>query len=448
MPDANESSKRGQCPKCASHLKYLGAVNEIQPFWNRIPQFFSYPLQPAPLILMAICTFTPLLMQSTMLAKFLSFTLLIVLTKYTYSVLEYTSQGRLKPPSVGDAFSGGKFSLAFQQAIVLIIMGLLVVGALHIGGTVLGLLVGGFLMLALPASIIILAMEEQIQEAVNPLRLLSLMGAIGWPYMVLYGYLILLVLAQSITLNFVEVHFTRSTIHPVSGLVLSYFSLVIFNMLGYLVFQYQDRLGYSADFQTDDLPSASLPVDKLQRLDADIDIALKEGRYEQVIGILTEQVAKFPSQGTRLEQLYKMLKVTENDATLMQFTQPLTRYFIKENKTSVAADILRRVWSFEPEYQLQDLELIRNLSRALYQSGDYKLVLRLCKNLHHRFENNPIVADCYLLLAQTLTNGMQQWNKAANYLNYIKKTFPDHPIQAHMPTLEAALATHRRLDIA
>ncbi len=290
-------------------------------------------------------------------------------------------------------------------------------------------------------------MEEQISDAINPLRLLGFMSSIGWPYLVLYGYLILLVLAQSVALEFVANHFTQSTIYPVSGLISSYFTLVIFHMLGYVVFQYQDRLGYCADIQENNLPATLSVSDKLQRLDADIDIALKEGNYEQARGIISEQVAKFPTHKQRLEQLYKLLTAMHDEKTLVQYAQPLARMFIAENKPEMAAQLLRRVWKQSPDYLMQDIELIFMLCRAFYQSGEYKLVIKMSKDLHHRFENNTKVADCYLLLAKTLANGLQQWSKAGNYLSYVKKSFPEHPVQAHMPDLEAALATHRRLDI-
>ncbi len=108
MPEADESAKRANCPKCGGDMKYLGAVNQIVPFWNRIPAFFAYPLHPAPLSVMAICTITPLIMRSPILEVVTSLFLLAVLMKYTYTVIEATSQGRLQAPSVTEAFSGGR----------------------------------------------------------------------------------------------------------------------------------------------------------------------------------------------------------------------------------------------------------------------------------------------------------------------------------------------------
>jgi len=446
MPDANELATRGLCPQCRLNMKYLGAVNEIEPFWNRIPSFFTYPLQSAPLIVISIVTLVPLIIGSHFWALIIAFMLLCVLIKYTYTVLNNTSQGHMKPPSVNDAFSGGGYAVAFQQVIVLILMLMLVKGAEQAGGSVLGFIVSAFLVLALPASIIILAMEEKITDAINPLRLLSMVLSIGWSYIILYGYLVLLLFAQSVAIEFIFNHFPRIAIYPSSGFIYSYFMLVIFNMLGYLVFQFQDKLGYAADIQDDGAITTPLN-NPLQRLDADIDIGLKEGRYDEVVGILTEQINKHVAQPCRVEQLYRLLSALGDWETLIQYTQPVARHLVRENQPARAATLMKQVWTQSPDYKMQDLELIHRLCLLFYQAGEYKLVLRFGNNLHHRFEHNPQVADCYLLVAKTLANGLQQWGKAASYIGFIKKNFPDHPIQQHMDDFEAALATHRRLEL-
>ncbi len=71
-------------------------------------------------------------------------------------------------------------------------MGGLVGAAAMLGGPILMLLALAFVILALPASIMVLAMERSVGAAVNPMNLAVLISRIGTPYFLLYGYLILL----------------------------------------------------------------------------------------------------------------------------------------------------------------------------------------------------------------------------------------------------------------
>ena len=53
-----------QCPLCAGKLQFLGAANTAQPFWQRIPLFFRYGLQPGPLLFAAALCLASLFMPA------------------------------------------------------------------------------------------------------------------------------------------------------------------------------------------------------------------------------------------------------------------------------------------------------------------------------------------------------------------------------------------------
>ena len=42
------------CPKCNLPVDWIGVQNLIDPFWNRMPRIFSYPVSMQPLILMFV----------------------------------------------------------------------------------------------------------------------------------------------------------------------------------------------------------------------------------------------------------------------------------------------------------------------------------------------------------------------------------------------------------
>ncbi|MFD2231282.1 hypothetical protein [Alkalimarinus sediminis] len=446
MPDANESKQQGICPKCSTNLRYQGAANDVEPFWTRIGAFFAYPFAVDPMVLIAVCTFVPIFLGQNLFGLLGAFLLFCILTKYVYSIVEHTSEGHMTPPTFASAFTGDGMGIIFQQIGVFILMGLIIVGAGHLGGPVLAVIVSGFLLLSFPASVIILALEKNIADAVNPLRQLALMGAIGWPYMVLYAHLVLLFFALSAVQDFVNQHFPLIIANPISGFLFSYFMVIIFHLLGYILFQYQDKLGYAADVQDDEPAPASIAPNRSLRVDADIDINLKEGRYDAVLGILEEQLKKNPNNIIRREQLFKLLWASHNLEKLSRYAQPILRLFVSNNTPDKSALLLKSLLKHNPDFQLQDPELIFQLTQQLYHQGEYRLILVIVKDMHKRFDDFDRLPDTYLVVVKTLANGLQQWDKAAKYLMFVKQKFADHPSQSKLPDYLADVAAHRRLE--
>lgn len=307
MPDANAKQRRGLCPQCSKAMRYLGAATEVVPFWHRLGAFFRYPFHTDPLLVIAICTLVPALVPQNLLGMLVWLLLALALMKYTYAVINRTAEGHLKPPPLAEAFSGSGFNIVILQILVFALMGGLVTAAGMLGGPLLLMLTLAFVVLALPASIMVLAMERSVGAAINPLNLATLIARIGSPYFLLYGYLILLVLASGAAQDFALTHFSDWVSRPLAGFLNSTFTLMLFHMLGYLLFQYQEELGFAADYQDAVEPEDQHHRDRSQRFDADLDMNLKDGNYDRAQTLLLEQLKREPDNSLRIGQLYRLL---------------------------------------------------------------------------------------------------------------------------------------------
>src|SRR5690606_5131746 len=111
------------------------------------------------------------------------------------------------PPAFSSAFQGGGLSLLLQQFLMLFGAIFFVAFVMHSAGPMVGLMALAFTLLVIPAAVLILAMERSSLAALNPLRQMAVIGAIGWPYFVLYGYLVLMILSLGVVTEFVVTHF-------------------------------------------------------------------------------------------------------------------------------------------------------------------------------------------------------------------------------------------------
>ncbi len=430
MPDADNRQHRALCPRCSKSMRYLGSGSDVVPFWNRIGAFFRYPFHSDPLIVIAICTLVPLMAPENLLGIAIWFVLALALMKYTYAVINHTAEGHLQPPPVLEAFTGNGFSIVFLQLLVFVLMGGLVATAAMVGGPILMMLAIAFVVLALPASIMVLAMDRSVGAAVNPATLAVLISRIGTPYFLLYGYLILLTLASGVAQDFALNHFPVWVSQPLAGFLNSTFSLILFNMLGYLLYQYREELGLGAVEEEVAPDEDRHQRDRSARFDADIDMNLKDGNYDRVQSMLKEALKRDRNNGHRLEQLYRLL-MARNDLDELYRNHPrLLGWLADTNNGDGMMALLERLYKAEPGFRLEDPELSVRCARILYLRGHYRMTLRLLQDFHKRFPDSDQLAPAYLLVAQTLANGLGQWDKATAFLTFVQKRcggHPDHP---------------------
>ncbi|MDO3721189.1 hypothetical protein QVZ43_05605 [Marinobacter sp. chi1] len=445
MPDANTRQRRGQCPNCNQLMRYLGAATQVEPFWKRVGAFFRYPFYSDPLIVIAICTLVPALAPANFIGWFIWAVLAIALLKYTYEVISHTAEGHLKPPPVAAAFTGSGFEIVFQQFLVFFLIGALVTSAGMVGGPFLALAAMAFVVLVLPASIMVLATERSVGAAVNPLNLMAIISRIGTPYFLLYGYLILLTMASGTAQQFALIHLPDWAAQSLAGFLNSAFTLVLFHMLGYLLFQYQEELGFAADHQDGDLGESSDNRDRAARFDADLDINLKDGNYDRAQSMLKEALRREPNNQQRVGQLYQLLTARNDLTELYRYHPRILEWLSQRNDAGGMAALLRSLQQAEPQFRLDDPELTLRCARTLYQRSQFKPALKLLQDFHKRFPQSEHLAPAYLLAAQALANGLDQWEKAKAFLTFVQKRCADHPL--HEQIAENLLQVERREPI-
>lgn len=434
MPDADNRQRRALCPQCSKAMRYLGAATEVVPFWNRLGAFFRYPFHSDPLMVIAICTLVPVVAPANLIGVLIWLVLALALFKYTYAVINHTAEGHLKPPPVAVAFTGSGFDIVILQLLVFVLMGGLVTAAAMVGGPVLMLLALAFVVLALPASIMVLAMERSVGAAVNPMNLMVLISRIGSPYFLLYGYLILLTLASGAAQDFAVNHFPFWVSQPLAGFLNSTFTLILFHMLGYLLFQYQEELGFAADLQDGLDGQDSQHRDRSARFDADIDMNLKDGNYDRVQSMLKEALKRDRDNAVRIGQLYQLLTARNDVAELYRYHPRILGWLADRNDGDGMAALLEHLQSAEPQFRLDDPELAVRCARVLYHRGQFKPALRLLQDFHKRYPDSEQLAPAYLLVAQSLANGLNQWEKATAFLTFIQKRCVNHPLHEQMAT--------------
>lgn len=421
MPDADPKKQSGLCPHCGRHMRYLGAATEVEPFWQRLSAFFRYPFYSDPLLVIIVCTVVPLFLTDGLISLLIYLVLLLILIKYCYTVIRHTAAGHMKPPPVAEAYSGDGFALGLQSFAVVFVMTGAVVSAWALLGPLPGIAVTALVYLAAPACIMILALEDSVFPALNPLNVTALISSIGWPYFVLYGFLVMMTMASTAAQELAFTHFHAVIAYPLGGFLSSVFVVIVFHMLGYLLFQYQEELGFASDYQDDNEP-ADPNRDRSRRVDADIDMNLKEGNYNRVAAILEEALKRDPANPNRLSQFYQLALARNDLEALAKHHAKLLRWMVAHRKHRDMKTLLTLLQKHDPQFQLQDSELVVASADLLFLQHEPKPALQLLKDFHKRFPDSEQIAPAYILVARILANGFGQWDKATNFLRYAAKS--------------------------
>lgn len=182
-------------------------------------------------------------------------------------------------------------------------------------------------------------------------------------------------------------------------------------MLGYLLFQYQEELGFASDIQDDTAGQDTHQRDRSARFDADIDMNLKDGNYDRVQSMLKEALKRDRDNALRIGQLYQLLTARQDTDELYRYHPRILGWRADRNDGEGIAGVLNTIQKAEPGFKLVDPDLSVRCARALYHRGQFKPALRVLQDFHKRFPDSEQLAPAYLLVAQTLANGLSQWEK-------------------------------------
>ncbi len=408
----------------------------ITPFWQRIPLFFRYPLHPEPLLYILLLAAASLL--AFVLPVPAPFDLLIVLCgvwlafiRYAYKTLEQTARGLLTPDRHELHADPERAALPYKQFAVFLCMGVLLGVAGAVGGLALGAATV-FTMLALPASVMILALTRSFRAAVNPFALVGMMRAIGLPYLGLCAFLMLLSASQEILAVSVQPLLPPWLLLPAFNFVAMYFTLIMFNMMGYVVYQYHHLLGVS--IKADAIPgSPEGDADAIGRL-------VGEGRIDDALEVAYEAQRVAPDDLAAHGRYHKLLALAGRQERMLSHGRRYLTLLLQKGMGDDALALHRRLQETDAAFRPERPEELLRLAEAARRGRDFAGALALIKGFDKRFPRHAEIPSVYLFAARVLCENLRQDASAQRILDVLVERYPEHPASIEARQLSAVLA--------
>lgn len=451
------------CPLCRSPAVEVGGEDLVPPFWNRLPRFFAIPFQTQPLVLLVVVTaLSALVGYRSFSALLMQLVFLLALYKYAYTLLSHQARGHENAPVVMQALSGDGLDLAIKQFVVLILLFLPIAGIGSALGPAAAMTYYLVAMLCLPASIMALAVERSIGSALNPAVLLGMISRIGVPYLALFFLLgilssgpnvIIELLTERLGSDFIALQNMEpeeidpdeaeriaeafmdkvfGVIIPVSVLLNSYFTLVMFGLMGYVLFQYHHRLGLEVDVDVEALAVGDAAAGPEHPLLGDVEAMIQEGRLEQAIAALRIRVLQNRTDRVLRDRFHRLLALTGDVKRLTGHGAEYIGLLLNSTDRAKAVQVWRDCRQADPGFALDSPDQIYPLAQIMFSVGEHKSVVALGNGFHKKHPGHADIPRLYLLVARSLSEGLNQEQKALPLLQLLAQHYAEHPIAAEV----------------
>ena len=408
--------------------------DRVPPIWERLPQVFGYPFKSACLtalslyaILYAVGILVPVIGLLFWLAAWIG------LYKFAYDVLDATARGWDSPPEI----QRGTSSLVLFKTIGLFMVltfGLVMIGSVT-GSLLLMTAAAIFVVLALPAAIITLAITGSLISALNPATWTEIMRTIGLPYFIASLLLFMLGVSQGVAESLLTQVVGMGFIgHIGVFLVGGYFLIASFHLMGYLVFQHHDALGVAQEVDATARAAANdSRSPTLQQAEAQV----REGNVDEAIGLLYREL-RTGGQPEEHDRYRKLLELQGRNEDLLAHGReyiPVLLYGLEQPKKALG--VADQCLKLDPRFEPSEPRQVRDLARIADRYNWHELVMRLTNGFAKRHPNHPDVVENYYLGAKALFHGRGDETKALGVLRQLQKRFPDHPMKDEIDQLAA-----------
>jgi len=402
---------------------------EIVPFWNRLREISLYPAHMGALttiLVLALCHLVDFLPLG-IVGWLLDLLIWVALYKYAFECLRATANGRLEPPEIAVSVDD---SLGWSQIWLQVAFFALNLLAFLLLGPVGGAIVAIFLALALPGAIMSLAMDENLGLALSPATWLAVMSRLGWPYVAVAALYFLFGVsqryAQAMVVPFLPTFLSVIMVH----LITNYVVVATFHLMGYLIYQYHDEIGYEPSTAATPLRRAIDDPD--QRFLDEAAQRVRDGKPEAACDLISTQLRGRGGSEAMHAQYRKLLSLLERRDEQLRHGREWITILLAQDKDRRAVDVARECIELDPAFELAEADEVTRVARKAVDVGATQLALKLVSTSYKRHPKHADVPQNCLLAAKLLAERMGKEDTARKLLDQVLQGFPQHPLTAEV----------------
>ncbi len=418
--------------------------SQITPFWHRLPKFFLFPLQPLMLLVIGPLALASLLAHVLPVPRPFDIVLaegLVWLTalRHAFDVMDRTSQGLLAVEAQELAQKDpARVNLPWKMIGVMVVWGF-VLGLVEAVSHVLGMAASLFFNLAFPASVMALSATNSFAQGLNPLLWLSIMRQVGKPYLALFLFLLLLSGGAFAAMPLLAPFLGGWLTLPLLNFAFLYFNLIMFNMMGYVLYQFHRELGLEVKVGFA-AAEGKKPAAKADAVGEQIAAKVTAGDLAGALDLAYEQQRLEPDNIAAQDRYHKLLLLADKNDRALDHGRRYLSTLLALSRDDLAFELLKRLREVDENFQPEQPSQLLRLAQTAYRRREPALALSLMRGFDKRHPRHGDIPGIYLLSARILSEHYRKDDMAGAILRGLKQKFPDHPLaaeaDAHLQVLE------------
>jgi tetratricopeptide (TPR) repeat protein len=282
--------------------------------------------------------------------------------------------------------------------------------------------------------VILLVTTESLIQAINPMMFVRLAVRIGWGYLLMYFFCSILGGAPAILARHVIQHFPVELRLFLFTLVKIYYTFITYHLMGYVILQYHEDIGYHVDFEdfkteeTANDPAMPAADDPQSRLLRRVNQLIKDGNHEGARDAIESEIVEQGISDLQLsERYYLLLKMTGATDRMTVHGHSHVNLLVRGGQKAAAMEAFEECQSADPKFSPAAGSLFK-LGGWFYDSGKSKQAIGAFNKLTKVYPHDPLVPKAYFRAAQIFNDRLLNPDKARKILNGLLKKFPDHDI--------------------
>ncbi len=436
------------CPKCNVEASTLDLSQVIPPFWTRLHRFFVYPFSSVQSIgmILVLSILSAFIAQAGLLFIMLQFVLWSVMVKYSFESLRSTAEGQLTPPPLSEKVLVENFGIVFKQIALYLALFLILIFLVAPAGPVFVFLYLLFCGLALPAMLTILIINDSLAQALNPVVVIGVIFRIGWSYLLLLFFLLLLLGAPTALYFAVIQHFPDKVQLFMHTIASNYYTLISYHMVGYVILQYHHRVGYPVELETilatmspagaaiAQVADSGAAKNPHQELIDEVGLSVQEGNLEKAIALIEQRVEVQEIEDLALSERYAgLLKMQKQEDKLLNFAPHHLELAVKAGSKKEAVELYLHCLRIDRTFSAKAVILFK-IASWLNESEKSKEAIYALNTLIKQYPQDAMVPKAYYRAAQIFHERLKNVGQSKKILNGLIRKFPDHEIAGFAKT--------------
>lgn len=445
VEDPSYPDSKKICPICAAPLQSIGIANSIKPFWERIPKFFSYPAKLDSLIYLGILSLAVLIGFYVPIFGIGIFILAFFgLLRFACKCLYLSSQGNLSPPGVMMDIDTGHDNIPLKLCAIFVFI-VFVTGTAFQSNAILGYAAQYFSLLSLPAITILLAITSSFFDAINPVKVVKIMFGMGKSYLLLFVFLLLMSGSSELITYWATSLISPVVLSPFLFFINAYFTVAMFSMMGYAMYQYHEEFGYDSVAEANlaeegvNIKASGISQDNFLN---EIHVLVSEGLLDEAIKRLKKRIKGTNASPLYHDKYHTLIKLANNPQEMAEHTTEYMKLLLAQPKVNkgLLIAIYTDCIKMNPDYFYPNPKITVDLAKTAQELFKNQEALLILNKFSQHYPNSEQTPYAYFLVAQLMFDYKQNEAEAQKILLSLLSKYPDHelttPIKDYLGVVE------------